>query len=90
MERKIDNVELRKLIEPEIARLNDWSIGFVLPSVENKVIDASLGGSGTLVKIDEIQGILTANHVATAIFPFSGTTLKPRSINTLEFKVIRS
>jgi hypothetical protein len=63
MERKIDNVELRKLIEPEIARLNDWSIGFVLPSVENKVIDASLGGSGTLVKIDEIQGILTANHV---------------------------
>jgi hypothetical protein len=63
MERKIDDAELRRLLEPEVARLNDFSIGLALPSEEKSAIDASLGGSGTLVTIDEVQGILTASHV---------------------------
>ena len=43
--------------------LDDHAIGFVLPTVEREVLDANLGGSGTLVTVDGIHGILTARHV---------------------------
>jgi hypothetical protein len=45
---------------PYALRLFDW----VCATHSNKwALDATLGGSGTLVTIDEVQGILSANHV---------------------------
>jgi hypothetical protein len=60
---EIDKVALRALLESEVAGLSDYSIGFVLPTANNGSLDATLGGSGTLVTIDEFNGILTASHV---------------------------
>jgi hypothetical protein len=89
MERKIDDAELRRLLEPEVARLNDFSIGLVLPSEEKSAIDASLGGSGTLVTIDEVQGILTASHVIERLEKNThvGLILTEATLHHLSFKV---
>ena len=55
--------DYRALLESAVPTLSDFSIGFALPSAKDGSIDACLGGSGTLVTIDAVQGILTANHV---------------------------
>lgn len=60
---EIDQATLRKLLGAAVSTLSNYSIGFVLPTAANGLLDASLGGSGTLVTIDDFQGILTANHV---------------------------
>src|SRR5215467_13768282 len=60
---EMDNATVRGLLESAVSRLSDYSVGFVLPTATNGLLDASLGGSGTLVMIDEVQGILTACHV---------------------------
>jgi hypothetical protein len=63
MEREVDRDEFRALLESAVPALSIYSIGFALPTVERGTISASLGGSGTLVTIDKVPGILTANHV---------------------------
>lgn len=60
---EMDNEMVRELLGSAVPTLSDYSIGFALPTATNGVLDATLGGSGTLVTIDEVQGILTANHV---------------------------
>lgn len=67
MKRTMESVAYRSLLEEAVPMLTDYSIGFALPTVDNQStdprLDAGLGGSGTLVKIDDVYGILTANHV---------------------------
>jgi hypothetical protein len=63
MEVEIDNAAFRALLESEVPMLGNYFIGFALPSVENERLDALPGGSGTLVSIDGVDGILTAKHV---------------------------
>jgi len=55
---EMDNAVVRELLgqQSHALRLFDW---FVLPTATNGVLDATLGGSGTLVTIDEVQGFLT-------------------------------
>lgn len=63
MQMDISKSAFRALLESAVLTLNDYSIGFVLPKTGRDVLDAELGGSGTLVSIDEVHGILTARHV---------------------------
>jgi len=58
----MDNAVVRELLGSAVPTALDYSIGFVLPTATNGVLDATLGGSGTLVTLMS-QGILTANHV---------------------------
>jgi hypothetical protein len=67
MEIEVEPLTFRTLIESEASALSDFSVGFALPTTKNGSIDASLGGSGTLVRIDEISGILTADHVVKSL-----------------------
>ncbi|MCH7888586.1 MAG: hypothetical protein IIA00_04845 [Proteobacteria bacterium] len=48
--------------EETLKRISDYTVGFVKPTGLDGH-DATLGGSGTLVKIDECHAILTAAHV---------------------------
>lgn len=56
--------ETRALLQAEEKVLSQYSVGFVLPV---KSDDATLGGSGTFVTIDDSRGILTAAHVVEAL-----------------------
>jgi len=60
---EMDNAMVRGLLETAVPTLSDYSVGFVLTTATNGLLDANLGGSGTLVTIDEVRGILTACHV---------------------------
>jgi hypothetical protein len=60
---ELNNTMVREMLGSAVPMLSDYSIGFVLPTATNGALDATLGGSGTLVTIDEVQGILSANHV---------------------------
>jgi hypothetical protein len=60
---EVDDATVRGLLESVVPTLSDYSIGFVLLEATNDWPDGSLGGSGTLVRIDESEGILTACHV---------------------------
>jgi hypothetical protein len=63
MSAQLDKSALRALLEAEVPTLSNYSVGFVLPTAANGLLDAGLGGSGTLVTIDNVLGILTARHV---------------------------
>jgi hypothetical protein len=65
MEKKkeIDDATYRKLVKLALSTLSHYFVGFALPTTKDKQLDAHLGGSGTLVSIGNIQGILTAEHV---------------------------
>lgn len=54
-----------RLVAEGLSALSHYFVGFALPSSEDQ--DASLGGSGTLVSIDDFRGILTADHVIDSI-----------------------
>lgn len=60
---EMSSATVRKLLESAVSTLSDYSVGFVLPTATDGVLDASLGGSGALVMMDAVQGILTACHV---------------------------
>ncbi len=81
---------LRGLIGSEVPKLSDYSIGFVLPKTENGSPDARLGGSGTLVTIDEFHGILTASHVIKLLrtSEYTGLVLPTavKELHNLSFK----
>jgi hypothetical protein len=51
------------LLRMEEATLSDYAIGFILLTPTEREARAELGGSGTLVTIDNMDGILTASHV---------------------------
>lgn len=60
----------REVLIPTAAfadRISDYSIGFVRLDRKNGVEDAICAGSGTLVKLGKVQGILTAAHVLEAL-----------------------
>jgi len=59
---KMDAGEFTALFDKEAKQLANSAIGFVVPN-EGKNEDGRLGGSGTLVSIDGVEGILTAEHV---------------------------
>lgn len=63
MQKEISKAEFRALLGSAVPLLDNYAIGFVLPDVRAEAVDASLGGSGTLVTVDDIDGILTARHV---------------------------
>lgn len=63
MKLDVDRATYRALLETEVPTLNNYAIGFALPKVAEGAVDAGIGGSGTLVTIDGIDGILTADHV---------------------------
>jgi hypothetical protein len=60
---EMDQEAFLVLFESEAERLTDYSIGFVVPHLEGNIEDGRLGGSGSLVSIDGVEGILTAEHV---------------------------
>lgn len=64
---EIDSNTFDTMLESEAAAHADYNVGFVLTHVEGKVEHGSLGGSGTLVSIDGVEGILTAAHVVSAL-----------------------
>jgi hypothetical protein len=51
------------LVEEISKDISDFVIGFVRLHKTEAGNDAELGGSGTLVQIDNTAGILTARHV---------------------------
>lgn len=57
----------RALGEAALRRVEDYLVGFVLLTPDGEPEDASLGGSGTLIRIDELEGILTAHHVVASL-----------------------
>jgi hypothetical protein len=57
---ELSETEFRSLMESEAKFLSNYSVGFVTPSGGD---DYGIGGSGTLVSIDNVKGILTAAHV---------------------------
>lgn len=55
---------MRALLKAEEATLSDYATGFVLlEPTPAGVPRAQLGGSGTLITVDNFEGILTASHV---------------------------
>jgi hypothetical protein len=72
---EVDETTLRGLLESEVPTLSHYSIGFVLPTATNGQLDANLGGSGTLVTIDSVHGILTARHVIEVLRKNKNTAL---------------
>lgn len=54
-------------IEPELEKVSDYiadfTVGFVLVSTHDGVQDAAPAGSGSLISVGSIHGILTAAHV---------------------------
>jgi hypothetical protein len=63
----ITKEEFWKLFEPNAALLTSYTIGFALTKGTSSDPDAIMGGSGTLVAIDGVQGVLTAEHVIRAL-----------------------
>lgn len=59
---EMDEDAFMALFDAEAKQLANYTIGFVVPN-EGKNEDGRLGGSGTLVSIDGVEGILTAQHV---------------------------
>ena len=56
MQKEISKSEFRALVGSAVPALNDYALGFVLPELKPDMLDASLGGSGTLVTVDGIHG----------------------------------
>lgn len=65
IQRAVSDEEFRALFEPDVPAITTYQIGFALVSDDGDVEDATLGGSGTLVAIDDQLGILTAEHVVS-------------------------
>lgn len=63
MDTEKDTDAPRKLLEEASIELVDYQIGFVILNKAVTPEDAVLAGSGTLVEIDGICAILTADHV---------------------------
>jgi hypothetical protein len=60
---------LRRLVEDVGRELSDYLVGFVILQENLTPKDATLGGSGTLVEIEGIYTILTADHVIESLPP---------------------
>ncbi|MBS0235342.1 MAG: hypothetical protein JSR99_17880 [Proteobacteria bacterium] len=68
MELHIDGATLNPLIEAEAQTIVDHTLAFVIARREDEaVVKGQLAGSATLISIDGIKGILTAQHVARRI-----------------------
>jgi len=67
--------------------LSSYFVGFVRVSVSDGTADASIGGSGTLVSVDEVRGVLTAGHVIEALMRDEqvGLVLSSRSMQRIVF-----
>jgi hypothetical protein len=63
----IDDDSYRQLIASALSALSHYFVGFALPTTGSNEFDAHLGGSGTLITIDDVQGILTADHVISLL-----------------------
>jgi hypothetical protein len=63
MQKIIGPKEFHTLFEAEAPVIASYAVGFVLPKTVNASLDGVLGGTGTLVTIDNTHGILTAEHV---------------------------
>jgi hypothetical protein len=63
MQSEIDDATFLSLLDSESEALSVYNIGFVRPEKVGDNIEGRLGGSGTLVTIDRVDGILTAAHV---------------------------
>jgi hypothetical protein len=51
-----------------VKQVRIWNyIGFAVPIFEANGVDARLGGSGSLVPVDGLRGILTASHVVRSL-----------------------
>ncbi len=60
---QVNEASFRALIASVVPTLSNYSVGFTLPVSRTDCVDAVSGGSGTLVAIDNVLGILTASHV---------------------------
>ncbi len=60
---ELDQGAFLSLLEAEAEQLSHYSVGFVIPRSEGDTVVGILGGSGTLVSIDDVEGVLTAEHV---------------------------
>ena len=92
METQLDTAEFRVLLESATSTISDFSIGFVLPVDSPQGKDGILGGSGTLVTIGKLHGILTARHVVERLNRSSevGLILPSRfspAVHQLVFKI---
>jgi hypothetical protein len=67
-QKHITGAEFRALFEPLASVIAASQVGFALVSIVGNAEDATLGGSGTLVTIDDYMGILTADHVVRNFF----------------------
>lgn len=56
----LDPAEISKTI-------THYTMGFVTVSVKNNVEDAQCAGSGTLITVGSLYGVLTAAHVINAL-----------------------
>lgn len=63
MQTELDDVAFHALLESEAQALSVYNIGFIVPEKVRDTIEGRLGGSGTLVTIGGVDGILTAAHV---------------------------
>jgi hypothetical protein len=63
--RFLDREKLPILLSQAQERLADYGIGFVRIERRGVEDDAMLAGSGTLIRVDSIHAILTADHVVT-------------------------
>lgn len=66
-----DPENIDSLIQEAGLRIRDCNIGFVLLKGTPTEEDASIGGSGTLVSVEKVTGIVTAGHVLRHL-PTSG------------------
>ena len=60
---QMNKQEVPPLLEKVRAEIADFTVGFVTIRVQDQAEDASSAGSGTLVTVGSIHGILTAAHV---------------------------
>jgi hypothetical protein len=67
VERHLDEASYTSLVKSATKLLAPYFIGFVNLQLTNGEADASIGGSGTLVSIGKIKGVLTAGHVIRSI-----------------------
>ena len=72
IQKPVSDGEFRALFETDAPVIATYQVGFALVSVISNVEDAQLGGSGTLVAIDDQLGILTAEHVVSSLFAHKG------------------
>lgn len=80
--------KLRRLLESAHENISDFSIGFV-KMLDQPEPDAEIAGSGTLVKVNDVHAILTADHVIEHL-PRSGEVglVCPSRISTRLHRVI--